>query len=67
MVASGIGITILPESAAISRYKEDALVTRPLADINASRTVALAWRASFPRHKAVDVLREAIFKGQKAS
>ncbi len=67
MVASGIGITVLPESAAISRYKEDALVIRPLADTNATRTVALAWRASFPRHKAVDALREAILKGQKAS
>jgi LysR family hydrogen peroxide-inducible transcriptional activator len=67
MVASGIGITVLPESAAISRYKEDALVIRPLSDTNATRTVALAWRASFPRHKAVDALREAILKGQKAS
>jgi LysR family hydrogen peroxide-inducible transcriptional activator len=34
------------------------LVTRPLA--GASRKLALAWRASFPRHKAIDVLRKAI-------
>lgn len=65
MVASGIGITILPASAAISQYASDSLVTRPLADTRAARTVALAWRASFPRHKAIDVLREAILKGQK--
>lgn len=65
MVASGIGITILPESAATSRYENDALVTRPLAETLATRTVALAWRASFPRHKAIDALREAILQSVK--
>lgn len=64
MVASGIGITILPKSAAISDYAPDSLVIRLLAHTKASRTVALAWRASFPRHKAIDVLREAIIRGQ---
>ncbi len=65
MVASGIGITVLPESAATSRYENSALVTRPLADTHAMRTVALAWRASFPRHKAIDALREAILESVK--
>lgn len=61
MVASGLGITILPISAAgISRYSEEVLVTRPFNDPVPSRTVALAWRASFPRFKAVDALRSAI-------
>ncbi|MBX2809900.1 MAG: LysR family transcriptional regulator [Cellvibrionaceae bacterium] len=60
MVASGIGITILPHSAAISRYDFTSLLTRPLENQQAVRTVALAWRASFPRHKAIDVLRKAI-------
>ena len=65
MVASGMGLTILPASAAASHYKPDTLVTRPLLQAsNAKRTVGLAWRASFPRHKAVDVLRLAIQKGQ---
>ena len=64
MVASGIGITILPESAAFSNYAPDTLVTRPLTEVSAKRTVGLAWRASFPRHKAVDALRKAIQKGQ---
>lgn len=64
MVASGIGITILPESAATSRYDAESLVTRPLADTQAMRTVALAWRASFPRHKAIDRLRKAILKSR---
>jgi LysR family hydrogen peroxide-inducible transcriptional activator len=61
MVASRLGITILPQSAAIGAgYKDGLLITRPFADPVPCRTVALAWRASFPRHKAVDALREAI-------
>ena len=61
MVASGLGLTILPASAAESSlYSSDVLVTRPFAEPSPSRTVALAWRASFPRHKAIDALRAAI-------
>lgn len=61
MVASGLGITIVPQSAARSElYSSDVLVTRPFIDPAPSRTVALAWRASFPRHKAIDALRKAI-------
>lgn len=61
MVASGLGITILPLSAAESSlYTQDVLVTRPFEDPVPSRTIALAWRASFPRHKAIDALRKAI-------
>lgn len=61
MVASGLGITILPLSAAISPgYKDGLLVTRPFVDPSPCRTSALAWRASFPRHKAIDALRSAI-------
>ncbi len=61
MVASGLGITILPLSAAESSlYTQDVLVTRPFEDPIPSRTIALAWRASFPRHKAIDALRKAI-------
>lgn len=61
MVASGLGITILPSSAAEnSLYSSEVLVTRPFIEPSPSRTVALAWRASFPRHKAIDALRAAI-------
>jgi len=61
MVASGLGITILPLSAAeTSLYAANLLVIRPFIDPVPTRTLALAWRASFPRHKAIDVLREAI-------
>jgi len=61
MVASGLGLTILPVSAAEnSLYSSEVLVTRPFTEPSPSRTVALAWRASFPRHKAIDALRAAI-------
>ena len=63
MVASGLGITILPQSAAIgAEYRGTSLVTRPFAGKAPCRTAALAWRASFPRHKAIDALRNAIYK-----
>jgi LysR family hydrogen peroxide-inducible transcriptional activator len=61
MVASGLGITVLPLSAATaSQYASGLLETRPFAAPAPRRTVALAWRASFPRHKAIDILRDAI-------
>ena len=61
MVASGLGITILPASAAMPGMStSNLLVTRPFIDPVPKRTVALAWRASFPRLKAIDVLRESI-------
>jgi len=63
MVASGLGITILPLSAAMgANYRGASLVTRPFAGGTPSRTTALAWRASFPRHKAIDALRNAIYE-----
>lgn len=67
MVASGMGVTILPQSAAeTSLYAQDVLVTRPFTQPAPGRTVALAWRASFPRHKAIEALRKAILSCSSA-
>ena len=61
MVASKLGVAILPQTAAdVSLYAPNLLVTRPFESPHAKRTLALAWRVSFPRHKAIDVLRRAI-------
>jgi len=61
MVASGLGITVLPESAAqMMQYSERSLVVRPFAEPAPTRTVALAWRASFPRHQVIDILTDAL-------
>lgn len=61
MVASGQGLAIVPRSAATPGIcAASRVVARPLSMAGASRTLALAWRASYPRHKAIDVLRRAI-------
>lgn len=59
MVAAGLGLSIVPRSAAEAGLcAANRLVARPL--IGGHRKLALAWRASFPRHKAIDVLRKSI-------
>lgn len=61
MVASRLGITILPLSAAhMPLYTNKVLAIRKFKEPAPRRTLALAWRASFPRHKAIDVLRRAV-------
>jgi LysR family hydrogen peroxide-inducible transcriptional activator len=61
LVASKLGVTILPQSAAEAPlYAPNLLVTRPFESPSAKRTLLLAWRVTFPRHKAIDVLRRTI-------
>lgn len=61
MVASRLGVTILPQTAAEAPlYAPNLLVTRPFVNPVPKRSLALAWRVSFPRHKAIDLLRRAI-------
>ncbi len=61
MVASGLGITVLPKSAAdVATYGERRLAVRRFRDPEPTRTIALAWRASYPRHEAIDVLADAL-------
>ncbi|UVO18209.1 hydrogen peroxide-inducible genes activator [Stutzerimonas stutzeri] len=61
MVASGLGVSILPLSAVESHhYSPGVLETRPLTPPVPFRTVAIAWRASFPRPKAIEILADSI-------
>ena len=63
MVASGLGITVLPRTAAgINSLPGEMLVTRPFKGKAPHRTVALAWRKSFPRPKAIEVLTKVIME-----
>ncbi len=55
MVATGLGISVLPDSA-ISNLDHNLVTTRPFRSPGPYRTVALAWRASFPRGQAIDLL-----------
>jgi len=61
MVASKLGVTILPQTAAEAPlYAPNLLTTRPFTSPVPKRSLVLAWRVSFPRHKAIDLLRRAI-------
>ncbi len=61
MVASGIGVTVMPSSCADLIPKNDPLLrVRPFVEPTPTRRVGLVWRSSFPRHKAIDVLRKAL-------
>ncbi len=60
MVASGLGTSVLPLSAIQNHPATDLVEIRPFKHPQPMRTVAVAWRASFPRPKAIDVLVEAI-------
>ncbi|MBU6952648.1 MULTISPECIES: hydrogen peroxide-inducible genes activator [unclassified Hahella] len=63
MVASGLGITVLPLSAVREdRYASGLLTTRPFKSPAPYRTVGLAWRVTFPRPKAIDMV--ALAAGQ---
>lgn len=61
MVASGLGVTVLPCSAAAAdRYVQRLLAVRRLTPPTPSRRVALAWRVTFPRPNAIEVVRQAV-------
>jgi LysR family hydrogen peroxide-inducible transcriptional activator len=60
MVASGLGITVLPASANSARYRNKLLKVIPFTNPAPSRRIALAWRKSFARGQAVEVLAQAI-------
>lgn len=64
MVAGGLGVTVLPCTAAgAERFSERLLEVRRFAGVTPSRTVALAWRKSFPRPEAINVIRESVLDG----
>lgn len=60
MVASGLGITVLPASANSPRYRSKLLDVIPFAKPVPSRRIALAWRKSFARTQAIKALAEAV-------
>ncbi len=63
MVASGLGVTVLPCTAAgAERFSERLLRVKRFVGKPPSRVVALAWRKSFPRPEAINAVREAILR-----
>lgn len=60
MVASGLGVSVLPRDALTPKYHSSLVVPVPFARPAPSRRVALAYRKSFPRPQAIEALRAAI-------
>lgn len=65
MVASGLGITVMPASAVDPIAQNSPLLEiKPFAEPTPTRRVGLVWRSSFPRSKAIDIVREAVLDCQ---
>ena len=63
MVASGIGVTVVPQLSVPPEAQAAAdphLAYVPFADPVPTRRVVLAWRRSFPRYAAIAALRNAV-------
>jgi LysR family transcriptional regulator, hydrogen peroxide-inducible genes activator len=60
MVVSGLGITVLPRSSVDNRPDDSLLLARPFVPPAPTRRIALVWRKTFPRRKAIAAVREAV-------
>jgi LysR family hydrogen peroxide-inducible transcriptional activator len=61
MVASGVGLTVMPASAVPLRVlKKDMIAYKPFAKPVPQRRVALAWRKSYTRGAAIEKLRRTL-------
>jgi LysR family transcriptional regulator, hydrogen peroxide-inducible genes activator len=60
MVASGFGISVLPCTALLGGHCTELLRAIPFDEPAPLRRVALAWRKSFARTTAIEVLRASI-------
>jgi len=61
MVASGIGITVMPASSVDTIARDDPLLrVKSFVEPQPSRRIGLVWRNSFPRHQAVDIVRQGL-------
>ncbi len=60
MVASGLGASVVPLSAVTGAAQSNLVAVKPFREPMPKRTLAIAWRASFPRPKAIDILIDCI-------
>jgi len=60
MVASGLGVSVLPRDALTPKYHSRLVVPVPFARPVPSRRIALAYRKSFPRPAAIAAIRDAV-------
>lgn len=62
MVASGMGISVLPASALTPKYSNPLVKPLDFVDPKPSRRIILACRQGFPRRSAIEVIVRAIRK-----
>ena len=62
MVASNLGISVLPKSATISGYENPLVKTIPFSDPKPYRRVALAYRKSTVKKDAINYIVKSIHK-----
>ncbi len=61
MVASGVGVTVMPASGVDRISGNDPLLrVKRFTEPTPTRCVGLVWRTSFPRNKAIDLIRGAL-------
>jgi LysR family hydrogen peroxide-inducible transcriptional activator len=61
MVASGIGITVLPQASVPEVQPKDSMLRYvPFSAPAPSRRVVIAWRKSFTRRPAIEAVRQAV-------
>ncbi len=60
MVASNLGITVLPCSATAARYNNPLIKVIPFTSPAPTRRIAIAWRKSFVRLETVEKIVDAI-------
>ena len=65
MVASGLGVSVLPRDALTPKYHSQLVVPVPFTRHTPSRRVALAYRKSFPRPAAIAAIRDAVLEARK--
>ena len=67
MVASGLGVSVLPRDALTPKYHSRLVVPVPFTRPAPSRRVALAYRRSFPRPEAIAAIRDAVVACRSAA
>ena len=60
MVASGMGVTVVPQLA-VPAERQAHIVYVPFTKPAPTRRVVLAWRRSFTRYEAIAALRNVIY------
>jgi LysR family hydrogen peroxide-inducible transcriptional activator len=61
MVASGIGLTVLPRASVADMHDPNGLLAYvPFAHPAPARRVVIVWRKSFTRRAAIDAVAQAV-------